>query len=202
MIEYDILSSLNICPTLEIRKPIRGLSGITAQQLVSAIICTNSLKEAAAVIGYSEATTKLAVRELLSNKFPDRTATFQAAKRNASWRFVLLALIQYKHCNSCNSNLPYTCFYAHAGNDSTGLSSECSMCHTHRTKLQKQDIVIRTPKWADLEKIRAIYTNCPDGQHVDHIVPLRGRTVSGLHVENNLQYLSSAQNLHKSNKWD
>lgn len=59
----------------------------------------------------------------------------------------------------------------------------------------------RIPKWADLNKIKNIYLNCPEGHHVDHIIPLQGRIVSGLHVENNLQYLKASDNIKKGNKF-
>lgn len=59
----------------------------------------------------------------------------------------------------------------------------------------------QTPKWANLEKIKEIYINRPNGCHVDHIIPLQGNNVCGLHVETNLQYLSAFENISKGNKF-
>lgn len=59
----------------------------------------------------------------------------------------------------------------------------------------------RTPAWANLEKIKNIYQLCPEGHHVDHIIPLQGKLVSGLHVPENLQYLTKEENLKKGNKY-
>jgi hypothetical protein len=69
-------------------------------------------------------------------------------------------------------------------------------------KIRKMKKKQRLPKWANLSKIAEIYKNCPIDQVVDHIIPLNGLNVSGLHVEWNLQYLSPEDNLRKSNKTD
>lgn len=59
-----------------------------------------------------------------------------------------------------------------------------------------------TPKWSNDVNILAIYEECPLDHHVDHIIPLQGRLISGLHVEENLQYLTATDNISKSNKVD
>lgn len=56
-----------------------------------------------------------------------------------------------------------------------------------------------TPKWANLDAIKAFYKNRPEGMTVDHIIPLQGKTVTGLHVLENLQYLPMSANCKKGN---
>jgi len=64
----------------------------------------------------------------------------------------------------------------------------------------------QTPAWADKEAIRQIYEAAQTWSmkfgvdyHVDHIIPLRGTDICGLHVEGNLQLLEGRLNISKSN---
>jgi hypothetical protein len=72
---------------------------------------------------------------------------------------------------------------------------------------RRADVNNRTPSWADLDKIRDVYAwaklaTAVTGvdHHVDHVVPIKGKTVSGLHVENNLRVIPWWENLEKSNR--
>jgi CDP-glycerol glycerophosphotransferase (TagB/SpsB family) len=70
----------------------------------------------------------------------------------------------------------------------------------------------RTPKWLtkddlwlikeayELAAIRTKLFGYP--WHVDHIIPLNGKTVSGLHVIKNLQVIPGVENFTKKNKYE
>lgn len=121
----------------------------------------------------------------------------------------LLLKYELKYCTNCKLVKEISLFSANASK-SSGLNNICKACYTEttreyqreyqRTRDARQDN--QCPSWADISKIREIYKKCPKGYHVDHIVPLKGVLVSGLHVENNLQYLTAEENIRKRNKFE
>jgi len=69
----------------------------------------------------------------------------------------------------------------------------------------------RMPKWLNeghLFEMESVYTYCSAlrkiglDYHVDHVVPLRGKSISGLHVPWNLQVLPGRENMSKGNTFN
>ena len=66
----------------------------------------------------------------------------------------------------------------------------------------------RIPAWANLDYIAGMYELCGLFRRVglnlevDHIIPLQGKNVSGLHVEDNLQLLHGKMNRAKNNRFE
>jgi hypothetical protein len=75
---------------------------------------------------------------------------------------------------------------------------------------RKKVIKQRTPKWVTKEELwlikeayelAALRTKMFNfSWHVDHVLPLQGETVSGLHVPNNLQVIPGKENVRKGNR--
>ena len=73
------------------------------------------------------------------------------------------------------------------------------------TRAKKQNKYL---PWANKEEIRKIYEKAVlmeketgTKYEVDHIIPLKGENVTGLHVHNNLQIITKQKNIYKSNKF-
>lgn len=95
-------------------------------------------------------------------------------------------------CSKCRRNV-----FKHTRAKRTGKFAQLSV---------KRQIAERkqTPCWVKPKDLNLIYAyarflrKCGIDCHVDHIVPLRGKTVCGLHAPDNLRVIFSAMNMQKS----
>ena len=86
--------------------------------------------------------------------------------------------------------------------------SEMARQRAKATK-QRAEKIRRRPSWADKQIIDAFYKEAKRLEdltgikfHVDHIIPMQGKLVSGLDVETNLQLLPAHENQAKHNSFD
>ena len=81
--------------------------------------------------------------------------------------------------------------------------------HTRKRQAAKRK---RTPMWladSHLRQMECVYKKAAQykeefdlDMHVDHIIPLQGKTVSGLHVPWNLRITTAEENLKKGSKYE
>lgn len=86
--------------------------------------------------------------------------------------------------------------------------------HTHANKESQRRAakLQRTPKWLTEDdfwmieqayELAALRTKMLGfSWHVDHVIPLKGKKVSGLHVPTNLQVIPGLENIKKHNKYE
>jgi hypothetical protein len=72
---------------------------------------------------------------------------------------------------------------------------------------RRKHVKVATPSWADMDSIRLRYLEANTmgmlsgvAHHVDHIVPLKGENVCGLHVQSNLRAIPASHNIKKANR--
>lgn len=87
-------------------------------------------------------------------------------------------------------------------------SSKFSIRLAQNICLGGRDLHFKTPTWADKQKIKKVYRECKQLteetgvlHHVDHIIPVMGKKVCGLHVYENLRIITAKENLAKSNRF-
>lgn len=195
------------------------IGSILLTDIFYALITTTSMVEASISLGITDNALEHLLRRKVLPLFPTKTS-------NVKWCNYLLDLLDLKKCFKCGLVGCYTLFSKHS------TAYRCKTCDSKKSVLWQSEhrevgrarskkhylnnkhyyllksshrrrlLYRNMPAWADLSSIKNIYNQCPDGFHVDHIIPLQGLLVSGLHVENNLQYLSAKDNLHKSNKFN
>lgn len=112
-------------------------------------------------------------------------------------------------CPKCLINKKLIEFYKNKANKKTGLQPYCINLYAAKRRASKLQ---RTPNWLSslqLEHIKLFYEAAAQMTKetniqfdVDHIVPLQGEIVSGLHVPWNLQVITNEDNCRKGNKFN
>ena len=119
---------------------------------------------------------------------------------------------RHHYCNQCHSEYRNARYKNLTGEIERHQTKEWSSDNRDRKnahKARRRSAKLKaTPEWADQDAIKVIYAEAQRLQdllgiefHIDHIVPLQGELVCGLHVENNLQVIPATLNLKKSNKF-
>lgn len=74
--------------------------------------------------------------------------------------------------------------------------------YAYHAALRRKRVKRATMSWTEFDDIQAIYLKAAQlGMQVDHIVPLAGKNVCGLHVLANLQLLTENENKQKKNRY-
>lgn len=150
-------------------------------------------------------------------------SSLQAKPISVAINVYFLSEYGYIYCNTCNSILPKDNFYL-CKTTWHGYKHYCIDCQKTLRDNEDSQKYIRnnrdkynaylakyranklnaTPTWLSKEHYKLIQEKYTEakllGLEVDHIIPLQGKNVCGLHVPWNLQLLTRQENASKSNK--
>ena len=132
---------------------------------------------------------------------PDKVSESKKAQRMRNPKKFKLKAIRYREANPDKVKAQITAWF------SKNLDKRTAYLSSRRSKKLNA-----TPKWLTdfhFDQILNFYTHAKecelltgDKYHVDHIIPLQGKDVCGLHVPWNLQILPSDVNLKKNNLYE
>ena len=127
--------------------------------------------------------------------------------------------IDMKTCRLCLVEQDEDGFYVRY-NTKSGRDTVCKSCHKKRVAENKKktapyktvSVPYRAvPHWLTVEDVKQIASLYEQAKHlsqstgipmvVDHVIPLRGSNVSGLHVPTNLRIITAKENNIKSNTY-
>lgn len=192
---------------------------ITIAEVFKALILNKTRESAAKNLNITKSKLEYIINTRISIKL--------IKTKQENWHVFLLGLASLRRCAKCNYIKEIEKFTKDSSqiNGRNGTCKDCSCLlkkeftlsnpdyastyrksnpeqHREYTRTYQASKVNAVPKWADLVKIKEFYLNCPNGYQVDHWAPLNGKLVCGLHVIENLQYLTTEENLTKSNKFE
>jgi len=191
------------------------------ENLIKGLLITNSEERAVFFKYKNKSTLSVGLKRIFINKPP-----------KLDFRDWLLGLINVRECTSCKyiksledfsiDTRKYNGKQSHCKlcKSTTGLERNYSKLHYIANKpmyiakeaKRRAAKLQRTPSWLtdedhwmfeeiySLTKLREELTGIK--WHVDHIIPLQGEIVCGLHVPTNLQVITATENLSKSNKFN
>jgi hypothetical protein len=119
-----------------------------------------------------------------------------------------LPVVQYEWMRSKRYNLVAVSRWMRANQITPTIQSGALLRNYYAANVRAK-AVSRMPAWSDKKAMRSIYEEArrltiSTGvvHQVDHILPLCGALVSGLHVAENLQILTASENMSKHNRFE
>lgn len=216
----NTLEILEVDPHFIVKERTVKSDPLTAQQLIEKVVLDAGTTKISELFNGHDQNK---IRQAFKLTFYARPKPSPATE----WYLYILSLNSLKKCPCCSEIKAISEFAKNRAMKTALVDSWCLECMREYRSINKDNLAITKanwqrdnrhkttassakyraaklqaiPAWANLEYIKGIYANCPEGYHVDHWAPLQGDTVCGLHSEHNLQYIKAKDNIAKSNNF-